>query len=183
VGIDGDRIADAAAAVTIRSSQQTRSAFLGAPRSVSYVVPIPRALDEDEWTRLVVELRETFGAVGKVRTEGALRSWTNGNLQIHVEPHADAYRVRMRTLRGDLVPRLTVGAFFTVVAGILLLLTLLGEATAAQSIMSVVFGVSGLGTLTHARWMLGAWAEERASQFEGLAERIPLLLGEPEAEE
>jgi hypothetical protein len=179
VGIEPARIAEAARAVGLRPLAPPQPTFLGAPRSVSRLVCIPRALDEDEWTRLVVDLRETFGAMGRIRDEGSLRSWTNGNLQVHVEPHGDAYRVRMRTLKGDLLPRLAVGAFFTVVAGILLTLTLLGEATTSQSIMWAVFGAAGLGTLGHTRWMLGGWARERAAQMGGIAERIPRLLDHP----
>ncbi len=183
VGIEPARIAEAARTVGLRPLAPPQPTFLGAPRSVSRLVPIPRPLDEDEWTRLVVDLRETFGAAGRIRAEGSLRSWANGNLQVHVEPHGDAYRVRMRTLKGDLVPRVAVGAFFTLVAGILLTLTLLGEATASQSIMWAVIGVAGLGTLGHTRWMLGAWSRERAAQMEGLAERIPRLLTHPGADE
>lgn len=180
VGIDPAHMTEAADVMDMRRQAMPAPFFLGAPRSVTRTVPIPRSLSQDEWTHLVVDLRDTFGALGKVRVEGTLRSWTNGNLQVHVEPQGEAYRVRMRTLKGDFFPRLAVGAFLTLVAGILLTLTLLGEATAAQSIMAVVFGVSGLGTLGHTRWMLGDWSRKRARQMEGLEQRIPLLLKEGE---
>jgi DNA-3-methyladenine glycosylase II len=37
-------------------------------------------LSDDQWDRLVVDLRETFNAAGIVGREGSLRQWRNGNL-------------------------------------------------------------------------------------------------------
>lgn len=176
VGIAPDRIADAARAVGSRDLVGASSTFLGAPRSVSRIVQIDRALDDDEWTRLVVDLRETFGAVGKVKTHGALRSWNNGNLQVHVEPDGDAYRVRMRTQKGSTGPALAIGAFFTFVSVLLLIMTFLGGGEFRDLIIAGAFGVAGVGQLAFARATLPGWALERATQMEGLAERIPLLL-------
>ncbi len=178
VGIAPARIAEAARAVRDRDAAVRPRTFLGAPRSVSRIVPINRPLDDDEWTRLVVDLRETFDAVGNVKAHGPLRSWTNGNLQVHVEPDGDRYRVRMRTLKGDTAPRAAMGAVFTFMATLFLLLTVLGEASSAGFVMAGVFGLVGLGQLGYTRAMLPRWAEERAAQMEGLAERIPLLLKE-----
>jgi len=55
------------------------------------------ALTDAEWERLVADLRRTFDAKGKVEVQGRLRSWTNGSLQLHVEPEDSGYTVRMRT--------------------------------------------------------------------------------------
>lgn len=178
VGIAPDRIAEAARRMDSRDLIGPTKTFLGAPVSVSRTVPIERNLDDEEWTRLVVDLRETFGAVGKVRTQGPLRSWNNGNLQVHLEPHGDAYRVRMRTLKGRARPAATIGAFFTFVSVLLLVLTLVGDGTVRDLVMATAFGVAGVGQLAYTRATLPGWARERAAQMEGLAQRIPLLLKE-----
>lgn len=176
VGIAPARIAEAARAVASRDLGGAPRTFLGAPRSVSRVVPIERALDDDEWTRLVVDLRETFGAQGTIRTHGPLRSWSNGNLQVHVEPDGERYRVRMHTLKGDAVPLASMGTFFVFMAAMFLLMSILGEADAEGVVISALFGVAGLAQLGLVRARLPGWADERAAQMEGLAERIPLLL-------
>jgi len=178
VGIAPARIAEAAKAFGSPDSVGASKTFLGAPRSVSRIVRIPRALDEDEWTRLVVDLRETFGAVGNVKIQGRLRSWNNGNLQVHVEPDGEAYRVRMRTLKGRTGPAVAIGTFFTFVSALLLIMTLLGGGNIRDLVMALAYGVAGVGQLAYTRATLPGWALERAGQMEGLAERIPLLLKE-----
>ena len=178
VGIAPARIADAARAMSSRSLVGPTKTFLGAPRSVSRIVPIDRPLTDDEWTRLVVDLRETFDAVGKVTTEGNLRTWRNGNLQVHVEPDGDRYRVRMRTHKGNVAPRMMMSAAFILMA-VLMLLAAIGEGVSFRVLLpALMFGGAGVGTLAYTRAALPGWAVERATQMEGLAERIPLLLKE-----
>jgi hypothetical protein len=181
VGIEPALIARAAGVVAGRGSVPAPETLLGLPRSVARTVPIERALDDDEWTRLVVDLRETFGAQGKLREHGTLRSWSNGNLQVHVEPDADRYRVRMRTSKGDAGMRLTV-ASVAILAAIGLLVSTLGDAPTGNLIGGSLLGLAGLLENGRARAALKRWAGERAEQMEGLAERIPRLLkrGEPD---
>lgn len=178
VGIAPGRIADAAQAMSSRSLVSTTKTFLGTPRSVSRIVTIDRALNDDEWTRLVVDLRETFDAVGKVTTAGNLRTWSNGNLQVHVEPDGDRYRVRMRTHKGNVVPRMAMGTAFILMA-VMMLVDALGEGATFRALLpALMFGGVGVGALGYTRAALPGWAHERATQMEGLAERIPLLLKE-----
>jgi len=178
VGIAPSRIADAARAMSSRDLVGTTKTFLGAPRSVSRIVPIDRALDDDEWTRLVVDLRETFDAVGKISTQGNLRTWTNGNLHVYVEPDGDRYRVRMRTHKGNVIPRTVVSATFIFLSVVFLLQLLSDGANLRALFTAAMFGAMGVGGLAFSRATLPGWALERARQMEGLAERIPLLLKE-----
>ncbi|MGH7710825.1 MAG: hypothetical protein ACREOG_06050, partial [Gemmatimonadaceae bacterium] len=85
VGISSDLIAHAAQMLD-KGGQPTSRTFLGLPIGVGRTVDLDRRLSEDEWERLVVDLRETFDARGTVRREGSLRQWTNGNLQAVLEP-------------------------------------------------------------------------------------------------
>ncbi len=178
VGIAPARIADAAGAMASRNLVGPTRTFLGAPRSVSRIVPIDRPLTDEEWTRLVVDLRETFDAVGKVTSEGNLRTWRNGNLHVYVEPDADGHRVRMRTHKGNVTPRMAVTAAFIFLA-LFMVLDALGEGASFRALLpAVMFGGLGVGVLAFTRATLPGWALERATQMEGLAERIPLLLKE-----
>jgi len=178
VGIAPARIADAARAMASRNLVGTTKTFLGAPRSVSRIVPIDRTLDDDEWTRLVVDLRETFDAVGKISTQGNLRTWTNGNLHVYVEPDGDRYRVRMRTHKGNVILAAAVSATFIFMSLVIVLQMLAGGGEIRGLMMAAIFGAAGLGNLAYARATLPGWALERAAQMEGLAERIPQLLKE-----
>jgi len=178
VGIAPARIADAARAMASRDLVGPTKTFLGAPRSVSRIVPIDRALTDDEWARLVVDLRETFDAVGQVSTQGDLRLWRNGNLQVHVEPDGNGYRVRMRTVKGNVSQAVVMSAGFLFMSVVMALLILSGEGNFRGLILAAMFGAAGVGTLAYSRATLPGWALERAAQMEGLAERIPLLLEE-----
>ena len=127
----------------------TTKTFLGTPRAVSRIVPIDRPLTDDEWTRLVVDLRETFDAVGKVTTQGDLRTWSNGNLQVHVEPDATGYRVRMKTHKGNVAPRMAMSAAFIAVAVMMAVDALGGGATFRALLPALMFGGAGVGALAY----------------------------------
>ena len=176
VGIAPARIADAARAMASRNLVGPTKTFLGTPRSVSRIVPIDRPLTDDEWTRLVVDLRETFDAVGTVTSEGNLRTWRNGNLHVYVEPDGDRYRVRMRTHKGNVPIRVAVSGAFIFMSLIFVLRILADGADFRGLLMAAMFGAVGVGNLAITRATLPGWALERATQMEGLAERIPLLL-------
>jgi len=178
VGIDPARIAAAADAVTRRPTAPppVPQRILGVPRSVARTVSIPRALDEDEWTRLVVDLRQTFGAQGRISGQGTLRSWNNGNLRIDVEPDGDRYRVRMHTSKGNAGPRIVMGSAFLFISVLMLISVVFGDGNLRVLVMGSLFGAGGIAQLGATRAMLRDWAAERAAQMEGLAERIPRLL-------
>jgi hypothetical protein len=175
-GIEPDRIEEAAGALASHPPSGSFPTFAGAPRSIQHTMHIQRPLAESEWSRLVADLRETFGAVGQLQGDGDLRTWSNGNLQVHVEPEGTGYRVRMRTLKGDLVPRLMVSGFFVVMAVIMILASVLGTSPGNEAIVGWIFGAVGLGNLGYTRLMLGEWARERTGQFQDLAHRISSLM-------
>src|SRR2546425_8392593 len=99
VGISSDAVAQAARAVDVRLGAASRT-ILGLPIGVSRTVNLNRRLSDEEWERLVVQLREVFNARGRTRSEGSLRQWTNGNLQVLLEPTETGHRLRFGTLHG-----------------------------------------------------------------------------------
>src|SRR5438094_6296988 len=107
VGISPAAVAQAAQALDIRRETAART-FVGLPIGVARTVNLNRRLSDPEWERLVVQLREVFNARGTTRSEGSLRQWTNGNLQVLLEPTAAGHRLRFRTLHG--AARASIGA-------------------------------------------------------------------------
>jgi hypothetical protein len=100
VGIAPEAIAQAARSVDVAERPVTRR-FLGLPIGVGKTVELGRRLSEEEWERLVVDLRDTFDARGRVRSDGSFRQWTNGNLQALLEPTPTGHRLRLRTVKGN----------------------------------------------------------------------------------
>ncbi len=177
VGISRDEIARAAHSLQRRVEVERSLSFLGAPRSVARTLHIDRALTDEEWGMLVSDLRRTFDAKGKVEVEGPLRSWTNSNLQVHVEPDGEGYAVRMRTKKGQVSQLALMGSVFAGVGLMSAMGLLLGFGDDSVS-RAMAFLVAGLSMITWARVTLPGWARTRAEQMEGLAERIPRLMGE-----
>lgn len=195
VGIAPERIAEAARVVAGRSGDGDPRAggltvrpgpygpsslpgpLLGLPRAVGRSVPLPRALTDAEWERLVVDLRETFAASGKVEIHGSLRTWRNGNLEVHVEPSAEGHRLRMSTRKGDAVPLVLFGGVLSVMGALMLAAGLLGGEPLRVVLASGFVAAVGVGQLAVARTWLPAWARRRSDQMEGVAERVVGLLG------
>jgi hypothetical protein len=175
VGIEPERIAEAAAALDVRGTAVPRRTYLGLPVSVSRVVELPRAPTDREWEMLLAELRETFGARGKDRSSGGLRAWTNGNLHAYVEPTDTAYRLRLGTTKGGAAQGMQMG-MAGLAAGLLLAVLLFAEMLDEDLSVLLVFAVMGAFSLAFNALRLPRWAREREEQMEYLAARARTLI-------
>jgi hypothetical protein len=148
--------------------------FLGLPLGAARTVKLERRLSDAEWEKLVVELRETFEARGVVRSEGSLRSWSNGNLQVLLEPDGEGQRIRFRTVKGNARPFMfaglgLVGASAAMVATALVT----GSASMAQAVASFgTMALAGVGLFAAGALPLPRWARLRQQQMDALAERL-----------
>jgi hypothetical protein len=183
VGIPPAVVADAARSLERRSGTERT---LGLPMGVSHSVPLSRPPTDVEWERLVADLRETFRARGKVRVDGGLRGWHNGNLHALVEPTADGWRLRMGTRKGDARALLAGGSFLLLLATLFGLMALLGlgngDPAALLGSIAILGGLGTVGVGVGAGQLPG-WARERQVQMEGVGRRAEAMLGEGEAPE
>jgi hypothetical protein len=74
----------------------------------------------------VVDLRETFDRRGTVRQEGSFRQWTNGALQVLLEPTPTGQRVRMSTVKVTARAWLTGGMLSAGIAAIVAVAAVVG---------------------------------------------------------
>lgn len=169
VGIAPELVVRAAASLGPVGNATSRK-FLGLPIGVGRTIDLGRKFSDDEWERLVVDLRETFGARGRVRQEGSFRQWTNGNLQALVEPTANGHRIRLSTVKADARAWMRGG------------LTTLGVA-AITAIVAVVGGpthlswAADMGILAAGQFALGAirlpgWSRLRRKQMVEISARL-----------
>jgi hypothetical protein len=173
VGIAPDAISRAAQSIDQRGAA-TSQTFLGLPFGVGRTVDLPRKLTDDEWERLVVDLRETFDARGVMRSEGSFRQWTNGNLQVLVEPTEAGHRVRFRTFKGNAGATIGGGiTLFGVAAAAVVALAVRdgGVDAGAIAAMSVVAS-SALAMIAYGALRVPHWAKTRARQMEEIAARL-----------
>ena len=120
----------------------------------------------------MVQLREVFNARGRTRSDGSLRQWTNGNLQVLLEPTATGHRLRFGTTHGAARGAIGVGfAFLGVTATIAVATALSGTFVSAVPGMAFLF-LSGAGFIASGALRLPRWARLRERQMEVLAAQV-----------
>lgn len=161
VGISPESIARAAAALDHPIAPGPQARILGLPVSVSRTMALPRELSDREWDQLVARLRETFQAKGRVEGHGGIRSWSNGNLLVTVEPDDHGQRLRMQTRKGEAGPTVGMGLVATLMG---LVIT-----TGVSLPGGVLILAWGVGALAFTALRLPRWARTRAGQMEDVA--------------
>ena len=155
-------------------SDRTTRLFLGLPIGVGRTIELDRKLTDEEWDRLVADLRETFDAKGVVRTEGSLRSWTNGNLQALLEPGANGHRLRLRTVRGNAQAMMGAGIMMFAMSALITAAAAFKGTILDQSFITSITMVGGMGIAAFGFGAIGlpGWARLRRRQMDDVAERL-----------
>jgi len=173
VGIAPDRIAEAAGALARTGATIPTRRDFGMPMTAAHVVEIPRALTDREWSLVLADLRETFGARGKESTHGETREWSNGNLHAIVEPTRTGYRLRLGTLKGDALALNRMGAVGVVMGGVFgIAAAMAGDPVTA----GVALGGMGAGAFAFNALRLPRWVRLREHQMREIAERTRALI-------
>lgn len=171
VGIAPEAVEQAAQALDAHRGAASRT-FLGLPIGVARTVNLNRRLTDEEWERLVVQLRDVFNARGTTRSDGSLRQWTNGNLQVLLEPTETGHRLRFRTMHG--AARAAIGAgFATLGVGATIAITsavggYLSEAMPGLALLLT----AGVAMIASGALRLPRWARLRGRQMEALAAQV-----------
>lgn len=173
VGLTPEDVADAALSLD-RAGRQTSRRMLGLTVGVGRTVDLGRKLSDDEWERLVVDLRETFDAKGRQTSEGNFRQWTNGNLQALLEPTPTGHRLRLRTVKGNSLAWMMGGVGMMTVAGLVGAAGWLGIGNAATMGLErfALIAAMGIGAFAVGALQLPVWARERRRQMAEIVERL-----------
>jgi hypothetical protein len=123
---------------------------------------------------MVVRLRDTFDARGKHRVDGSLREWTNGNLQILIEPTEEGDRLRMRTVNAAARTQLSLGVVMTAGAAAVFLVTAMVDPTHLADRYSLLFEMlaGGAALFSVGLWRIRGWAGKRLQQMDEIANRL-----------
>ena len=175
-GLDEHAVERAAMTLDLRVARSDRS-LLGWPIGVSRSVDLGRHVSDEEWERLVVRFREVFHARGSVRADGSLRQWTNGNLQVRLEPTATGQRVRLATTHGIARRSIAAGIAMLGIAAASTLTIATGGTLANIAPALFLLGGMGLGMIANGALRLPGWARTRRQQMDALAAEIALPPG------
>lgn len=172
-GLAPDEVAAAARAID-RPPQPVAPRLLGIPIGVGRTVLLDRRMTDPEWERLVVLLRDTFDARGQLRVDGSLRQWTNGNLQVLVEPTAGGDRIRLRTRNASAQSLLTVGVTVISVSALTTAIGLLRGTLGVPGELLEMLPVAlmGVGSIVAGWLRLRSWAPTRLQQMDDIAHRL-----------
>jgi len=180
VGIPADEIARAALSLSAGEAKPTRR-FLGMTTGVGHTVHLARKLTDEEWERFIVDVRETFNARGTLTSQGSLKQWSNGNLQVLLEPTDAGHRVRFKTVKGAVPGTLGGGLVISAVA-------VIGEMTAVLTgvvhdvglLASLgALGAVGIGAAATTALRLPRWVRARKAQMEELGARVSAMALKP----
>jgi hypothetical protein len=172
VGIDALDVARAAASFSEPDGAAARESF-GLPIEVLVSQSLPRLPTDHEWEELVGELRTTFRTTGRLAVHGNLRTWSNGNLHVCIEPAGTGYRLRMGTYKSD--ARLINGVGVALFGGGGLVLAAVAATNphfldALQ--LSFPLFVAGGGIFLFNGTRLRKWVELRRYQLEQVASKM-----------
>lgn len=177
-GISPQQIAQAALALDQPAAPPVPSVF-GIPIGASHTVQLTRDLTDREWELFVVQLRETFSARGKVSSHGSFRQWSNGNLQVLVEPSAEGQRVRFLTSKGETRDLIRVGLPMVAIFLTMALAVSFTNPEKAVKLLSVLGpmmlvggGIAGFGLLR-----IPGWRRLRTEQMQRLGAELLRLTG------
>jgi len=133
-------------------------------------------LEADEWDRFVVRLRDTFDAPGEVRTEGSLRTWSNGHLTVLLEPLEVGARLRFHSMHWESKQFLD-GGMATGVSGVFLglflaIMSALGGKPVPAGLLGIMAGLPAVGAAMWAKGRSAAakWRPLRNAQFRALGQ-------------
>ena len=180
VGIPAEQITRAALSLS-PSAAKPAERFLGMTTGVGHTVHLARKLTDEEWERFIVDVRETFNAQGTMTSQGSFKQWSNGNLQVLLEPTDAGHRVRFKTVKGT-APGTLGGGLMITAAGVI------GEMTAvltgvAHDVGLVAFfgvlGAIGIGAAATTAFRLPRWVRARKAQMEELGARVSAMALKP----
>jgi hypothetical protein len=178
-GLAPEAVAAAALVLDRQPSSPVPASYFGLPVAVSRSVPLRRHLSDDDWQRLVAELRDTFAARGRESVAGARREWRVGNLRVTHEPAGSGAVLQLRTRKGDARVFLQMGvALLLSAVAAVVVLTMAANAdvagasdagSARRLALAWMLGVGGLSMLLVGVLRLPTWARQRTRQFASLA--------------
>lgn len=169
-GVSLASVSAAAAALDRVPPAPTSSRMLGLPVGVGSTVALPRPLDDAEWQRLVVFLRDTFEARGRVETIAGQREWRNGNLRVSIETIGDTAVLQMRTRKSN--ARALLGTGLSLLSGALVggAVVLIGHGSPAAMGNILTLGITGTALTGAGAIQLPGWSSARRKQFAAVAE-------------
>ena len=180
-GLSPEFIQRAAARLETQATEEPAPTLLGMPVGVARTVQLPGKMTEEEWHALVVDLRRTFNAKGRLHESAAFKEWSNGNLHIMLEPSGEGQQLRMRTFKQSARDLLMAGVGLSTISLVGMLILLLTGAEFLESFATMPVLGAGVLMALFGFMQIPGWARTRAQQMEDIGRRAVERTQEREA--
>jgi hypothetical protein len=171
VGLAPDIVTRAALAIELRPQAASQS-FLALPVGVERTITLGRTLTDTEWEHLVGELRTTFRAKGRMQASGPFREWTNGNLQVLLEPTSSGQRLRLSTEKGSARAGIFAGLALLGCAAVVWSSAILAGELVRVLPAVAMLTLTGVGLVAGTALQVRGWARLRGRQMDAIATRV-----------
>jgi len=188
-GIDPAHIAAAAAEVDTVPPKDVHT-FLGAPTEVERTRVVPYDVSDEEWARMVAEIRRTFDDDGSIGQIGQMREWTavkrtSSNtgtaMRLTLEPLGGGTQVTLRQSARETTKGATIATAVSTAMAVFFFA--LGFAADPELfIAAVLMGGMALAFAGITRAWLGYWGEKQEDRFDSLLDRLELIARTAEPE-
>jgi len=144
--------------------------MMGMRVGVGQSVMLARPLDDTEWRRLVVLMRDLFQAQGSEHAVPGGHEWRNGNLRVSMESLGDGAVLQMRTRKGGARSLIATGLSLFLGGGVIEGVAQLGhpgvyDAGGALSLVLTGAILAGVGVA-----QVRGWSAARQTQFQEIAD-------------
>ena len=190
VGIEPRFVDAAARELALRRDHPVAKEFMGVPEELTIQRVLPERVDDDEWIRIVDDLRATYGITGHVSQYGRVREWQSGaapnssagsliHLRLEETEDGTALTLTQSIRNQTALPKVLGATFVSLGVTFAALLPVLGV-TAAGLTFAGLNVVAGGGILVGGMGWVGRWARRRMERFQSTADRIELMAGTTE---
>ncbi len=190
VGIEPRFVDAAAREVALRRDHRPAKEFMGVPDELRIQRVLPDKVDDDEWIRIVDDLRATFGTAGHVSHYGRVREWQSGasstsggdySIHLRLEETEDGTALTLaQNIRNQTQLPKVLGATFGGLGVTFLALIPAMSAVVPPLLFAGGNILAGAGLLLGGMNWTARWARRRMERFEASADRIELLAGTTE---
>lgn len=176
-GVAPEFIAKAAARLDSSYQIPEEKKLVGLPVQVNRTVQLPESFSDDDWDRLVVDLHDTFQVSDstKIKADGRIRSWTNENTQVYVEPSGKGYRLRINSSNGLDVMFAMFGSIFLLMSLVFMVIMISKGKFMAEmddTVLMFILSAVGLGAGGIGAFRIPSWYAKQSERVDGIIDRV-----------
>lgn len=182
-GIDPAHVRAAAEHLVRPAHSSAQRSFLGVPVENRRSVTLPFQVGDEEWGRIVVELRSVFGKRGLASDVGAIREWVsdanehNSPIRVTAEPEGEATRLTIERSTLSRILGFGGGSMSILLTAVILLSIAVGGGEADVFIPAFIMLMVGILFATGVVVGSRASASRDTQRFEEAVRRIRQIEG------